>query len=140
MSVAEAEAEVRASAAAAARDLRERLGKDRPVVAVGISGGVDSALAALLLKNEGLDVRGVFLKNWDEAEESADGRACSYEADRADARLVAKAVGISLEEVDFVKVRQYLPGPPINRSFRPQGFSLLLSLECRVFGSAKGHE
>lgn len=135
VSVAEAQAEVRASAAAAARELRERLGKARPTVVVGVSGGVDSALAALLLKEEGLDVRGVFLKNWDESEESPDGRACSYEADRADARLVANHVGIDLEEVDFVKA-----SPVTQRSLRRLLFvvSSLGILQTRLISPLTG--
>ncbi len=70
---------------------------------VGLSGGVDSAVAALLLKEKGFDVTGVFLKEYDlSLEESMkDTIACSQENDRANAVAVAAALGIPFEEWDF---------------------------------------
>ena len=67
-------------------------------IIVGISGGVDSAVTALLLKREGHDVTGLFMKNWEE--DDADGR-CSAEEDLKMARAVCETVGIPLKTVNF---------------------------------------
>ena len=67
-------------------------------VIVGMSGGVDSSVTALLLKGEGLEVEGLFMKNWDED----DGTAyCSAAQDYADARNVCTRLDIPLREVSF---------------------------------------
>lgn len=70
-------------------------------IAVGVSGGVDSAVAAMLLKRAGHDVVGVFMRNWDEAEETGN-RNCSIEADLRDAKAVCRQLQIPLHEADFV--------------------------------------
>lgn len=67
-------------------------------VAVGLSGGVDSSVAALLLKEQGYDVVGVFIKCWDE---KADG--CTAEEDRASAVSVAAQLDIKFETLDYTK-------------------------------------
>jgi tRNA-specific 2-thiouridylase len=67
-------------------------------VIVGISGGVDSSVAALLLKQQGYDVEGLFMKNWDERSE--DG-SCMWEADVDDAMQVCKQLEIPLNTVDL---------------------------------------
>ncbi|MBI4600126.1 tRNA 2-thiouridine(34) synthase MnmA [Candidatus Uhrbacteria bacterium] len=74
-------------------------------VFVGISGGVDSAVAAALLKKEGYDVRGVFLREYDLSLPSAFGDAieCTQEGDRQSALAVASALDIPFEEWDFRK-------------------------------------
>ncbi|XP_024875846.1 mitochondrial tRNA-specific 2-thiouridylase 1 [Temnothorax curvispinosus] len=69
-------------------------------VVVGVSGGVDSAVAALLLKNKGFNVTGVFMKNWDIRDET--GR-CAVERDYDDARWICDKLKIPLIQVDFVK-------------------------------------
>jgi len=67
-------------------------------VIVGMSGGVDSSVAALMLLEQGFDVSGVFMKNWDED----DGTAyCTALADLADAQKVCDRLGISLSTVNF---------------------------------------
>ena len=63
-----------------------------------MSGGVDSSVAALLLKQEGHDVEGLFMKNWDE---KLEGGACIWEADVEDAMRVCDKLGIHLNTVDL---------------------------------------
>ncbi|MEZ5540626.1 MAG: tRNA 2-thiouridine(34) synthase MnmA [Pseudomonadota bacterium] len=67
-------------------------------VVVGLSGGVDSAVAALLLLEQGHDVSAVFMKNWDDDD---DTDFCPAAQDLADARAVAARLGIGLEAVSF---------------------------------------
>jgi len=67
-------------------------------VMLGMSGGVDSSVAALLLKRQGLDVRGLFMKNWEE--DDRDG-VCPAEADAQDAATVAQQLGIPLHTRNF---------------------------------------
>ena len=66
-------------------------------VVVGMSGGVDSSVAALLLKQQGYNVIGLFMKNWEE------GGECSAEEDFADVRRVSSAIGIPYYTVNFSK-------------------------------------
>jgi len=67
-------------------------------IVVGMSGGVDSAVAALLLKREGYDVVGLFMKNW---EDDDDDQYCSTREDLIDAAAAADVIGIELEAVNF---------------------------------------
>jgi tRNA-specific 2-thiouridylase len=67
-------------------------------VMVGLSGGVDSAVAALLLQQQGHDVAAVFMKNWDE-DDTAD--YCPAAQDLDDARAVAERLDIELQTVSF---------------------------------------
>ena len=67
-------------------------------VVVGMSGGVDSSVAALLLKREGYEVVGLFMKNW---EDDDDDEYCSTRQDLIDAAAAADAIGIELEAVNF---------------------------------------
>ena len=71
-----------------------------PRVIVGLSGGVDSSVAALLLKEQGYDVVGVFMKNWEEKDENG---VCTATADREDALRVADKLGIPCYTVNFTK-------------------------------------
>jgi len=67
-------------------------------VVVGLSGGVDSAVAAWLLKQQGFDVVGIFMKNW---EDDDDSEYCSSNIDFVDAAAVADVIGIEIEHVNF---------------------------------------
>jgi tRNA-specific 2-thiouridylase len=67
-------------------------------VVVGMSGGVDSAVAALLLKRQGYRVIGLFMKNW---EDDDDDEYCSTREDLVDAAAAADVVGVDFEAVNF---------------------------------------
>jgi tRNA-specific 2-thiouridylase len=67
-------------------------------VVVGLSGGVDSAVSAYLLKQQGYDVVGIFMKNW---EDDDDSEYCSSNIDFVDAAAVADVLGIEIEHVNF---------------------------------------
>ena len=69
-------------------------------IVVGMSGGVDSSVAALLLKEQGYDVVGVFMKNWEEQDENG---VCTAEKDWADVREVCDRIGIPYYGVNFAK-------------------------------------
>jgi len=70
----------------------------KPRVVVGLSGGVDSAVSAYLLKQQGWDVVGIFMKNW---EDDDDSEYCSSNEDFVDAASVADVIGIEIEHVNF---------------------------------------
>jgi len=67
-------------------------------IVVGLSGGVDSAVAALLLKQQGHEVTGLFMKNW---EDDDTDEHCSTREDLVDAVAVADCLGIEIETVNF---------------------------------------
>jgi tRNA-specific 2-thiouridylase len=67
-------------------------------VVVGLSGGVDSAVSAWLLKQQGHEVIGIFMKNW---EDDDDSEYCSSRQDFLDAASVADVIGIEIEHVNF---------------------------------------
>ncbi|MFC4892796.1 tRNA 2-thiouridine(34) synthase MnmA [Pseudofrancisella aestuarii] len=67
-------------------------------VIVGISGGVDSSVSALLLKQQGYDVTGVFMKNW---EEDDTDEFCSASEDIKDAEAVCNSIGIPFKKINF---------------------------------------
>ncbi len=69
-------------------------------IVVGMSGGVDSSVAALLLKRQGFDVLGVFMKNWEEQDENG---VCTATADYEDVRRVCDKIGIPYYTVNFAQ-------------------------------------
>lgn len=73
---------------------------EKKTVAVGLSGGVDSSVAALLLKEQGYDVIGLFMLNWEENDPNG---ACTAEEDYADVRRVSALLDIPYYTVNFSK-------------------------------------
>ncbi|MEY3201402.1 MAG: tRNA 5-methylaminomethyl-2-thiouridylate-methyltransferase protein [Pseudomonadota bacterium] len=71
---------------------------DKNTVVVGMSGGVDSAVSALLLKQQGYEVVGLFMKNW---EDDDDSEYCSTRQDLIDVAAVCDVIGIDLQVVNF---------------------------------------
>jgi len=74
--------------------------QSRQRIVVGMSGGVDSSVTALLLKQQGYDVIGLFMKNWEDDDSS---EYCSSRQDLLDAVSVADTIGIPIEAVNFSK-------------------------------------
>jgi len=79
-------------------------------IIVGLSGGVDSSVAALLLLRQGYEVEALFMRNWDSAinndflgNPDLTGGVCPQEQDFIDAQDVADKLGIVLHRHDFVK-------------------------------------
>ena len=79
-------------------------------ILVGLSGGVDSAVAAYILKKQGHNVTCAFMRNWDSlanndilGNPTLDNEICSQETDYNDAKLVADALGLELLRIDFIK-------------------------------------
>ena len=79
-------------------------------VVVGISGGVDSSVSAYLLKKQGYDVIGLFMRNWDAnvnndiiGNPTLGESICPQEQDYNDAKAVCDKLGIELKRVDFIK-------------------------------------
>ena len=71
-----------------------------PKVVVGMSGGVDSSVAAWLLKQEGYEVIGLFMKNWEDDDQD---EYCSARQDWIDVVSVADILGIDVEAVNFAQ-------------------------------------
>ena len=78
--------------------LIHRMNTSAPLVIVGMSGGVDSSVSALLLQQQGYRVEGRFMKNWDE-DDGTD--YCTAKADLADAQTVCDRLGIPLHTANF---------------------------------------
>ena len=69
-------------------------------IVVGMSGGVDSSVAAMLMKRAGHEVIGVFMKNWEEEDDSG---VCTAEEDWNDVQEVCRTIGIPYYAVNFAK-------------------------------------
>tara|TARA_B100000427_G_scaffold136303_1_gene113338 strand:- start:3875 stop:4987 length:1113 start_codon:yes stop_codon:yes gene_type:complete len=67
-------------------------------IVLGMSGGVDSSVAAILLQNKGFEVHGIFMKNWEDK-----NAICSAEDDYADALSVCNALNIPLKKINYTK-------------------------------------
>lgn len=79
-------------------------------VVVGLSGGVDSSVAAAILIEQGYNVIGLFMRNWDSTTNNdvlgnptIDDEVCTQEVDYQDAKMVADKLGIPIHRVDFIK-------------------------------------
>jgi tRNA-specific 2-thiouridylase len=77
---------------------KEKIKPIRQRVVIGLSGGVDSSVSAWLLKQQGYEVIGLFMKNW---EDDDDSQYCSTRQDWIDAVSVADVVGVDIEAVNF---------------------------------------
>ncbi len=132
-------------------------------VVVGMSGGVDSAVSALLLKEAGYEVIGLFMRNWDsQLNNDIKGNSklrteeiCPQEQDYNDALAISKKIGIKLERIDFIKeywdyvfayfLKEYkrgrTPNPDIlcNRFIKFDAFSKYAFGELKADYIAMGH-
>lgn len=120
-------------------------------IMVGMSGGVDSSVAAYLLLQQGYEVEGLFMKNWEEDDTDS---YCAAHVDLADAQAVADKLGIKLHTVNFASeywdfvfehfLAEYkagrTPNPDIlcNREIKFKAF-LDYALELGADGIATGH-
>ncbi|WP_086931364.1 tRNA 2-thiouridine(34) synthase MnmA [Agarilytica rhodophyticola] len=82
-----------------ARSPQEKSPQDTKVI-IGMSGGVDSSVSALLLKQQGYQVEGLFMKNWDEDDGT---EYCTAATDLMDAAAVCQKLGIHLHTANFAK-------------------------------------
>ena len=84
------------------RPIFDRCYNSQIKVCVGLSGGVDSSVAAYLLKQQGYDVFAMFMQNWHDADSTLHGD-CEWEEDRFVAEMVARKIGIPFYFVDLSK-------------------------------------
>ena len=70
------------------------------MIVVGMSGGVDSSVVAKLLKDQGYDIIGLFMKNWEEKDVNG---VCTSEKDFQDVKSVCNQIGIPYYSINFAK-------------------------------------
>ncbi|KAG6622328.1 tRNA (5-methylaminomethyl-2-thiouridylate)-methyltransferase [Phytophthora cinnamomi] len=87
---------------AIAPDVAASTDNSKKHVVVGMSGGVDSSVAALLLKQQGYRVTGVYMKNWDPSDEEGES-ACPVDAEYLDVQKVCEQLGIEAQMVNLVQ-------------------------------------
>ncbi len=98
-------------------------------VIIGLSGGVDSAVAAYLLQEQGYQVEALFMKNW---EEDDDSDYCSAAVDLVDAKQICEVLDIPLRTVQF-SVKELHDGGFITRSFNTDKSASSSSLISKGF-------
>ena len=103
----------------AAASLLRRRCRQRSTVAVGMSGGVDSSVAALLLQQQGHDVVGVHMSNWDGSEDGK-GHDCG-ERERMDAERVCRQLNIGFQEVSFQREYWHEVFTPFLKAYQDGG-------------------
>ena len=89
--------------------MSDKRNPDQLRVIVGMSGGVDSSVTGMLCLQRGYIVEGLFMKNW---EEDDDTEYCTATQDLADAREVCKKLGIKLHEANFAAEYEVCGIPP----------------------------
>ena len=87
----------------ARRSLFRALKRDKGTVAVAMSGGIDSSVAAMILKDEGYDCIGIFMRNWDSSDEAGDV-TCNVDRDREHMREVCKRLDIPAYDVRVIGI------------------------------------
>jgi tRNA U34 2-thiouridine synthase MnmA/TrmU len=92
-------------------------------VVVGLSGGVDSSVAAYLLKEQGYEVIGMFMKNWHDDSVTISNE-CPWLDDSNDAMIVAQQLGIPSQERMRIKIRAIFYVSLIKHNFRKHCFLL----------------
>jgi len=107
-------------------------------VVVGMSGGVDSAVAALLLKQQGHDVVGVFMKNWEEEDDETG--VCTAASDFEDVKSVCAVINIPYYTVNFARayrdrvfsyfLEEYARGRTPNPAIAKSSFARFSTLPC----------